>query len=117
MLALMIHLIIVIAKHVICLLPSVGVEEVALTRRVERQVHRRNHPGDTAEEYFKINIMYPILKNITYQLETLFDKKAEFVLSFWLLLLKFLPVTSFFSASEVASMLTVECHLPCPVQL
>ena len=98
------------------LLASVRVEEAALPRRVERQVHKSNHPGDSAEEYFRRMLFIPFLDNITYQLETWFDKKricAE--------LLVLTPTISasdkFDPASEVANMLTWEYHLPCPVQL
>ena len=99
------------------LLASVRVEEVALPRRVERQVHRNNHQGDTAEEYFKRILCISLsLRALPISLRHGLTKKNRICAELLVLTPTISASDKFDPASEVANMLTWECHLPCPVQ-
>ena len=57
------------------------------------------------------------LDNITYQLETRFDKKSRICAELLVLTPTISASNKFDPTFQVANMLTWECHLPCPVQL
>ena len=99
------------------LLQSVGVDEMTVPRRVGRQTHRNNIPGDSAEVYYKRALAIPFIDNVIEQLENRFNKESRNCAEL-LLLAPSLTVTDEFNpATAYQSMLTWECHLPSSVQL
>ena len=46
------------------LLQSVGVEDITIPRRVGRQTHRNDVPGESSEIYYKRALAIPFLDNI-----------------------------------------------------
>ena len=102
--------------EVFCLSQLVGVQESS-PRLVSRQQHRSSIPSGTVKEYYKLNLMIPLLDHIILELDSRFDSESSArVVEF----MKLIPSslhdnTSCIQASDIPRLLALyEDDLPAP---